>query len=48
MQRLFNRYHIKVGESYGRVGERMEGPEKEKDYIGISTDSTDLNPRVFP
>ena len=34
---------MELGESYGRVGGRIEGPEQDRDSIGISTESSNLD-----
>jgi hypothetical protein len=34
-----------LGHSYGKVGERIEGPEKVRNSIGRPTESANLNPR---
>jgi hypothetical protein len=39
---------MKLGESCGRVGRRIEGPEKNRESTEIPTVSINLNPRRFP
>jgi hypothetical protein len=38
------KHWVEVGDSYGRVGGRTEGPERDGNSIGRPTDSTKLTP----
>ena len=35
---------MELGESYGRVGGRIEGPEEDRDSIGRPRESTNVDP----
>ena len=35
---------MKLKETYGRVGRKTEGPEKDRDFTGGPTESTNLDP----
>jgi hypothetical protein len=44
MQILTSKHWTELGNSCGRVGGRIEGPERDRNIIGKPTEPTNLNP----